>query len=105
MKHARRLGAAAVASSVSLLATVGLAEAITAADDADTAPAPATTGVAERRDPGGSKGPTRLIVIRRSRDATEVSGGTVYVQAPSTAGVAVATAPAPAPATATTRSS
>lgn len=95
MRHARRIWAATLASSVSLLTTFGLAEAIRASDQGSsgaTAAKSVTAGV-----PTG--GPSRIVVIRRSRPSdTIVQGRTVYVQAPSSSTVSVPAAP-------TTRSS
>lgn len=91
MRHAKRLGAATVASSVSLLTTFGLAGAIRVSEGSA---APATTDSQRNiaRAASGSGGPSRLLVIRRSAPTTSSGGGTIYIQAPSTA---VAVAPAP----------
>jgi hypothetical protein len=95
MRHAKRIGAAAIASSLSLLTTLGVAEAIDASDGSADAPAPAANERARTTAAPRTKGPSRLIVIRRTKPAAGSSGGTVYVQAPTTTTV---TAPAPAPA-------
>lgn len=102
MRHARRLGAVAIASSVSLLTTIGVAEAIRSIEDPGT-PTAAGTQVAAGRTAAGKSGPSRLLVIRRATPAQAASsGGTIYVQASAT----TTTAPvAQAPAAPTTSSS
>lgn len=103
MRHARRLGAVAIASSVSLLTTIGVAEAIRSIEDPGT-PTAAGTQVAAGRTAAGKSGPSRLLVIRRATPAQAASsGGTIYVQASATT---TTTAPvAQAPAAPTTSSS
>ena len=101
MRHARRLGAATLASSVSLLTTFGLAGAIRASEGS-AAPATTDSQVNIARAASGSGGPSRLLVIRRSAPTGTSEGGTIYLQAPSTATAAVV---APAPAVPTTSSS
>lgn len=92
MRHAKRLGAATVASSVSLLTTFGLAGAIRVSEGS-AAPATTDSQRSIARAASGSGGPSRLLVIRRSAPtSTSSGGGTIYIQAPSTA---VAVAPAP----------
>lgn len=96
MLHAKRLGAATLASSISLLTTFGLTEAIRATEE----PPALATGGAQKSIAwtSGARGPSRILVIRRSAPSVPSSrGGTVYVQAP-----APAPAPPPIP---TTRSS
>jgi hypothetical protein len=106
MRHARRLGAAAVASSVSLLTTFGVAEGIRAIEDPATPSTAGNAKVAVRRTKAVKNGPSRLLVIRRATPTTggSVSGGTIYVQAAGTATATsapapVAQAPAPPPVT------
>jgi hypothetical protein len=106
MRNAKRLGAAAVATSVSLLTTAGLAEAIKT-DQQATGTEGAGGGTDVVRAAARDRGPSRLVVIRRRTPAgASSSGGTIYVQAPPTTTTAMApAAPAPAPAAPTTRSS
>ena len=109
MRHAKRLGAATLASSMSLLTTFGLAQAISSSE-APSAPSPSGGEALPSAARVGGEGPTRILVIRRSHPSASTSDArTIYVQAPPTA---TAPAPnpasvpaAPAPATATTRTS
>jgi hypothetical protein len=101
VKNLRRLGAATVASCLSLLATLGLAGAIDASQETGASAQPPTSEkpATAKRAPGA---PTRLVVIRRPT-RTDAPAGTIYVQPPSN--TSVAAPPAPVPAAPTTRSS
>lgn len=102
MRHAKRLGAAALASSVSLLTTFGLAEAISVSQK-DPVAAP-TGGVNGQTATSAGKGPSRILVIRRSLPSADTTAaGTIYVQVPATA--PLSGAPAPGPPAPVTRSS
>jgi hypothetical protein len=98
VRHAKRLRAATVVSSVSLLTTVGLADAINAFEG----PSGQTKSYSEddvARAVAGSGGPTGLLVIKKH---AAPGGGAVYIEASSSA---TAPAIASAPSVPTTRSS